>query len=397
MVIKNNQSKVLLFSSLLFILFFDNYITPPGVRVFDLFGLLILAISLSVGFIRLHYLWRVKPLHTLVVFISIIYLIPAGVFIYNSFAFIPLLSGVALFFLLINSKEFYLRFDCIIKYGIALASGALILQFVIYLITGDLPSFLLLATEDYTRSNFAGLIMRPTGFYIEPGSHALVVVTLLMIYWTKNNYRFDLLSTIASISIVLSMSFAGLMALMVALLIIVTKKSLSNILRISAAMLVLASLVVVLDPKLVVDTADFVFVQRFDTILEGSDGSANDRIAKLDQNCITFVYENNPLGLFVGSGITSEYFTPYCGANNIAWAIFNYGLFVPLMFIGPLLWRFRKSPLILWAILYIAFSGQLSSYMFIWLYFALLVGPLSRYLGHLSGVRPMLMTKIISS
>ncbi len=378
MTVKKVQSKIILLSSLMFVLLFDNYIRPPGVRVFDFLGVLILLAFMGVGVIKIHSIWRPSPLHLFLIVFTVLYLMPVGFSSYNSLAFIPFLLGAGLFLLLVNNKEFYLCHERIIRCAILLASIALILQFALYLTTGELLSFLMLVTEEQTRSNFAGLVIRPTGFYIEPGSHALAVVILLLTYWTKNNYRFDFLSILASISILLSMSLAGLIGLMAATSIIILKKSPSKGIIYGVFLVLVFVVIAVSAPKAVIEAVDLVFFERFEKLRQGTDGSANDRITKLDHNCIGFIYENNPLGLFIGSGLTSKEFTPHCGANNIAWAIFNYGLFIPLLLLLPLIWRFRRKPLILLSIAYLAFSSQLSSYMFIWWYFAILLGPMSR-------------------
>jgi len=364
-----------------FITFFDNYVNPPGVRVFDFLGFIVIIAVVATGVIKLRRINKPSLLFYIVLFLTVVYTIPAGILLHNSWSFVPFLMGLSVFLILLNSIEFYSQFMNIIKYSLILTSIAIFTQFFIYIISGGMPSFAILATEMETRSSFAGLIMRPTGFYIEPGSHALASMALLMIYLTINNYRFDLLSVSAMAGVLLSMSFAGALVLFIALVIVAAKKSiLRGILLVVCTISAIAGLIA-LAPEPLMEAINILYIDRFDVIRDGLDGSANDRLGKINLDCFEYLYTKYPHGLLFGSGMTSDGFTTYCGSNNLSWAIFNFGIIISSVFVALLFWGLRKAPLILLALVYVGASGQLSSYMFIWLYFALLIGPVRRFLA----------------
>jgi hypothetical protein len=312
--------------------------------------------------------------------VTAIYTAPMGIFSLGSWSVVPFLMGLLIYIFLVNSIEFYLEFEDIVKYSLILASVAIFTQFGYYLVSGQMINLAIFASEVETRSNFGGLIMRPTGFFIEPGSHALATVNLLMIYLTLKNYKFDFLALCATISVFLSMSLAGFLVLLLAFTVLSVRTLGRGGVRFGVGLALTILGLIVLAPGWLVDAIGLVFFERLDTILVGSDGSANDRLGKLNFDCLQYIYAQNPYGLIFGNGLSSDAFTAQCGANNLSWAIYNYGAVISLLFVFRVFWRFRNAPLIFLSLVYIAMSSQLSSYAFSWLYFACLFGPLARRL-----------------
>jgi len=381
MLNKGRIAKHLILAGLLFItVFFDNYVSPPGYRPFDFIGMALIMAGVALSPTRLNAKMVPSLFNASVLALTVIYTIPIGILVYNSTSFIPFLLGILLYFTVIKSRVFHVLFIPYVKYTLIIISAGIIVQFAVYLATGDLISFTYFASEEVPRGYNPSWVVRPSGFYIEPGSHALVAFVFLMLYLTINGNKFDFTTIVSLLGILISLSFAGILATILALVAMAFLQRRLLHLSISLSMVIVVMIIIYLAPTIENFDISLAIIERFHQVSSGADGSAIDRVGKLDSTCINYMLNENPILPFVGGGLTSLDFKEYCGQNNIVWALFCYGFIIPIIYLYRIVRKFIIYPLVVLSIFYILLSGTLSSYFFVWVYFAGMMGPFYRHL-----------------
>jgi len=344
---------------------FDNYIKPPGIRVFDWLGWAILFLTFFSGWLGVRSLSRLSPVIMLIIMPILLVGMIAGIFLQQSPAVILFSLGLVSYLILSSSYLLKDNLFGIVKLLLLVISLCLILQYILFLSTGELQSFILWGTEKEVRS-ITGF--RPTGLFIEPGSHALAVITLMSIYIAIKG-RLDGVVLLSAASIILSRSLGGLGGLFILLLLYGLKTKKNKIIYfISFATLIY--LAVLLLPNW--ELFDLTIIQKIDNIALGTDGSYNDRL-DLFTNDSCHVWMANQAILFpiIGSGLSSDAFTSQCGSNNLALLIFSFGYLGALLLIVLIITFLWKQPLCLFAFSYFVFSGQITSNGFFWFWLSM--------------------------
>ncbi len=364
---KFSIAKYLLLLAIFLTLLFDNYLNPPGLRPFDLISWAIIFGLALFGYIETSSSFSKLTILLILIIFPGIFL---GLLVQESLGAIYLIFGFLTIFCLKTSSIFKENLLTFIEIAISILSIGMFLQFITLLYSGEVPKLLPLATEDSTRSNFAGLFYRPTGFYIEPGTHSFTVLLLLGIYAELKSAKFTTVFFIGALSILLSLSLAGILALTILCMLPLSGEKVRYKSLVLKAF-TLFFLIVVLFQFEQFQTA---ISSRLVDVFSGEDGSANDRFMGLfSWGCHNFLLDSSFIRLIVGSGIRSDLFTDYCGANNIAWLLYSFG-YLPTFFIVFMLIKiFNKSLLLTFILIYILFSSPISSYAFIYLYIVMVM------------------------
>lgn len=362
--------RLTLYAAAVSFLLFGNYIAPPGIRPFDFLGWAILFVAMAMGWLDI----RLKSIFTDPRFLlSAVIVLPGlvlGIGLQNSWSVLLLSLGLVGFLILNGSRLFETNLLGILKFSLLILSFGMFFQFLLLILTGEVKPMLFLVTEEATRSDFGGLFYRPTGFYIEPSEHSLAVFTLMCAYATLTK-RKDWIVALAAVSIALSLSLTGILAVLAFYAIpVIARLSVRYITHLAIAVGVFFMVFIIVQQF---DAFQLGVLSRMDTVLAGDDGSAHDRLMLLfEAKCHAFLIDKALLFPLVGAGVSSDAFTNYCGANNISWMLFSLGYVGCFVFIFFVFYSVRKMPLIVFACVYILFASQLSSYGFFWMYVAIL-------------------------
>lgn len=347
---------------------FDNYLT---FRILDVIGLsffLVYCIMNSKNLIINKNTLFIVSIFSICLFLPATFL---GILSYQSYAGTLFLIGLFVLLLSSSIKISNMELIYMLKVVILLLSFGLFLQVLLHILTGNVQN-LLLVDQGELRANFADKLFRYTGFYIEPGSHALAIVLLNALYITVNKRR-DFIAHISIASVFVTMSLAGMLASVMLYLIPIQKTKLMSLNTFKKLFYAIIILLLLFSLLYQIESVKITLFDRIFTALYAHDGSANDRIIKFfTPDCQCFLLDHAFLYILF-SGITSDYFAEMCSSNNIAFFIFSFGYLGGISIWITLLYYVRKKFLILFALIYIMFSGTLSSYMFIWFYLGLVV------------------------
>lgn len=358
------------FLILLLLLFslFDNYV---GFRPFDAIGVLFL---IGYTIFNLKNLKIDSSVLIITSIFTIIFIIPSilvGIIRYESPAGILVFIGVMVFLVISSISIDESKIKYLLSTVILFLSSAIILQFLLHMLTSSMPNFLLFDGGEL-RLNFADKLFRYSGLYIEPGSHALVIILLNSLYISINKKR-DYTTHFSIASIFASMSLAGMLASFILYLLPINKLNIISIeffKKIFYFTIIIALIIFLLYQN---DNMRIVLFDRLENVLLGTDGSSEDRLMKFFRpQCQYFLFDN-ALGYIFVSGISSDFFVETCGSNNLSFSIFCFGYLGAFVMWSIIVYYLRNNTLVLFAFLYILFSGQLMGYMFFWFYLGLVV------------------------
>jgi hypothetical protein len=365
---KMNLKVYSIFSSVFCFLLFDNYLNPPGIRPFDFIGWIVLFFSSIFIVDKNKFIsFFSNPLALMYVFLVAPGVL-VGIFVLSA-SVIPFVIGFVEFLILSSSILFAANLKNIVKFSLLFISVSLLIQYIIYQITGDAYSFIVWGTEVELRANFRDLFFRVSGIYIEPSSHAIAVIILLGIYTTMIKRR-DYCCYISVLSILASMSLSGVLAMLIYLILPIGLKinARSIALKISALLLLTAVAV-----PLTVNNEAFslAIFDRIDRVQSGDDGSADDRLGKLVSNsCHNFIEENSILFPLIGSGVSSAAHAVECGSNTLAWSVVSLGLIPTILIILSIILVLFRTPLLLFSWLFLLVFSPLQSYGLFWFFVA---------------------------
>lgn len=362
--------RLTLYAAAVSFLLFDNYIAPPGIRPFDFLGWAILLVAMAVGWLDIRLKSTLSDPRFLLCAVIVLPGLVLGIGLQNSWSALLLSLGLMGFLILNGSRLFEANLLGILKFALLILAFGMFFQFLLLILTGEVTPMLFLVTEEATRSNFGGLFYRPTGFYIEPSEHSLAVFTLMCAYATLTK-RKDWIVALAAVSIALSLSLAGILAVLAFYAIpVIGRLSVRYFTHLAIAAGVFFIIFIIAQEF---DAFQLGVLNRIDTVIAGGDGSARDRLMLLfDAKCHAFLSDKALLFPILGSGASSDAFTDYCGANNIAWMLFSLGYVGTFVFILLVFYNVRSMPLIVFVCVYILFASQLSSFGFFWMYAAIL-------------------------
>lgn len=367
-------------------LVYDNYYVPLNARLFDLLGVFLLLLMAAFGGLRLH-----KGISTRVtgaslsmfVSIELVLAVVQGLIIQHSLSAIPFLMGMLIYFLLRKSAAFEQHAYRILLILIWLASLALIFQYLVYKLTGHMYSMLAFYEGDFLRSSFGDTLSRPTGFYVEPSSHASTMIMLLWLYVMRIK-RISLPVVVGCVSLLLSQSFLAvgyLVAFIVAFgLFMPTNSNVKTNGRfkyIVLAVVAMAGLFAVLSTK--DSTFEVTVMQRFETIKmaaagEASEGSFSDRMGPLADGSFvaSFMEERNLFQVLFGEGISSKNFQEKGGVNTISWLVTSFGLVGTALLLSYVTSLIGYNAFGVTFVFLMMLPYPLASYAFQWLLLAIL-------------------------
>lgn len=367
-------------------LVYDNYYVPLSVRLFDVLGGLLLVIMAASGRLRLRNResCRVAGFSLSVLVTGVIVLAVAqGAFIQKSFSVIPFLIGLMVYFLLRRSAVFEENADRILLTLIWLASITLILQYVVFKLTGYMFSMLVFDDGTGLRSAFGSVADRPTGLYVEPSSHASAMIMLIWPYVMRTK-RISVPVVLGCISLLLSQSFLAIVYLFTFVIAFglygplgLGGKGSSRLKFLVNATLVMSAMFIVL--TIPGNTFEVTVVQRFEILKLAADGqviegSFTDRVGPLsDGGFVTgFMQGRNLFQALFGKGVSSEHFQDEGGINTISWLLTSFGIIGSIILIAYLVSLLGFNAFGLTFIALMMLPYPLASYNFQWMLLAIL-------------------------
>src|SRR3990167_6106268 len=117
-------------------LLYDNYLNPPGVRVFDVIGWLVMYFALFIGVLdtKFKYAYTVSLSFFVVAVILCVGIVLGGVT--GSASIIPFGFGLISFLILSKSEALKLHLYGIVKSLLVILALGMIIQFIIFQLTG---------------------------------------------------------------------------------------------------------------------------------------------------------------------------------------------------------------------------------------------------------------------
>lgn len=265
--------------------------------------------------------------------------------------------GVTLYFLLIYSNDFKTKtLKLLLERVILVVSSCLILQWFLYVFFDYFINFHIFLTES---PRVFSSIFRPSGLFLEPGNHSVTMLMLLLAYW-KDNFSFNIISSMGIISILLSLSLFGYLGLICVLLYFFRSK----LIYILQGILVLPLLIFLI--LNILDSDNIVFISER-VVGWRNDSSFVSRFSGI------FNYDQfNGLDLLFGRGISNAYLD--YGNNGYAFLISAgglLGLFVFLLFFVSQSMQGNRT-YILFSLCLILIASPIFTTMFFWFWLALM-------------------------
>lgn len=265
--------------------------------------------------------------------------------------------GLCLYFLINYSSDFKTKtVNKALEVTILIVSMCLIVQWSVYVAFDYFLNFHIFLSES---PRVFSSIFRPSGIFLEPGNHSVSMLMLLLAYW-KNNFSFNFFSILGIISILLSLSLFGYLALILTLLYFFRSK----IRYIFQGLLVLPLIIFLILTLLNIDSLNFIYER---IIGATSDSSFLGRFSGFINPSGLNIFE-----LFLGRGFSNSYID--FGNNGYAFLISGMGLlglFIFFLFFilqsdkGNRLYTFFSLSLLL-------ISSPIITTMFFWYWLAII-------------------------
>lgn len=362
------MKKIAIYLIVYLFLLYDNYLSPPGVRVFDVVGWLIMYVSLFMGLLEVKFKYNSRVSLSFFIIVPILCVGMILGVINGSASVIPFVFGMISFIILSRSETLKRNLYGIVKSLLVLLALGMIIQFIVFQLAGEMQSLLLFRDEALRIGG--GLLHRPTGFYIEPGQNTSAMILLLTLYGTMKA-KLDWVTYLSALSVIVSMSFAGIGGIILYFFFVGLKGSKNKAIYYLLFILMICLVLFLLS---LFDASKLFILDRMDTINAGKDGSFHDRLALLSEySCHQWMVGHSFLFPIFGGGISSDAYSGNCGANNISWSLFSFGYIGSLVILLNMLIKYWQYPLFIMGLIYIGVANLNASFAFFWFWLAAIV------------------------